>query len=490
MSDYTVLPAFQTGDLLSASRLNQMLDNIDVLIGLDEQRQLVYDSGADVRGWNGNLLPWCRDRGYPVQAGVQVDLWIAHNGDTLKVYLGDATITSTAANLWYDYEGDNEQGPIVVQPNAERTITIPNANLFYQYQPVRVFIQQAGYDPDINPNATPALYVRYLYATDSNAPTIGSTPAFTDGDPSSATDLNDVLTACDNALANLNQPLPCVFHLASAPAWTEATSGGGDVTGLTGWFRYTHNTLKADMVLQGPLGSSPNYYDRATWYVDGTAVWTIDLRDDGTTSGPVFKRWDKRISVNLDEAGLSLTPGDWYKVEFVYQRTLAGPPGLDRGQTVAVWDYHFLHSEQFATFDPLTRWEHGDTVAGDDGDPMLADMSNQLEDFRDSLRWYNQACRAATSFRAAETEVVDQMAGYRVHRWLAYENFVLEDGERSTATLQWNAGGRNLQSYSLPEVEVPSFVDLESTPIKPGMYFRLSGVKFGIQTPTPGTDYA
>lgn len=483
---FVTLPDFQNGDLLSASRLNQVLDNIDVLIGLDEQRQPVYDSGADVYGWNGNLLPWCRDRGYPAQAGKQVSLWLAHNGDTLKVYHGGVG-TPTAANLWYDYGGTNQQGPIVVQPSAERTIAIPNAGLFYQYQPVRVFIQQA------DPNAAAALYMRYLYAVDSNAPSISGLPTFPNGDTSSAGDLNAILRACEDGLANLNQPVPCQLFMANIPAWTPS-GDGGDKGGITGWFRYTHNTLSADMTIQGPQGSSPNYTDTATWYVNDVQVWQIELRSDGTPNGPTrYNKWDKRIYINLTDAGLSLTPGAWYKVEFVYHRSIAGPTGQDRGQRVTVWDHHFLPTTRFGTIDELVRWQHGDPALGDDGDnPLLFDMYSRLTTLNDNLRWYNQPCRAASSFQSISMseEAIDPMQAYRVHRWLAYENFVKSDESRAPAAIHWASGNRTLQSYTLPTVEVPSFFDLESTPIKPGMYFKLTGAKFGIQTPQPGVNYA
>jgi hypothetical protein len=87
-------------------------------------------------------------------------------------------------------------------------------------------------------------------------------------------------------------------------------------------------------------------------------------------------------------------------------------------------------------------------------------------------------------------QIIDGMSGYRVHRWLAYNTFRKAGGDWDTATLQWFTSGRNIQTASLPLMEEPGFYDLESTPIKPGMWFRVIGAGFAIQTPMPGANYA
>jgi hypothetical protein len=47
-----------------------------------------------------------------------------------------------------------------------------------------------------------------------------------------------------------------------------------------------------------------------------------------------------------------------------------------------------------------------------------------------------------------------------------------------------------LQSVTLPDAENAAFYDLESTPIQVGMYMKVSGVQFAIQTPLLGGDLA
>jgi hypothetical protein len=139
----------------------------------------------------------------------------------------------------------------------------------------------------------------------------------------------------------------------------------------------------------------------------------------------------------------------------------------------------------------MPRWEHGDTVNGNsEASPDLYEMSEALNAIS-TLRWTNPACRAGAQWipnRSGEcdssSKVVDEFASIRVHRWLAYEPIELADGKRATVTLQHKTGGSyTFTGTTLPSVTQPSYYDLDNTPIKPGMYFRLVGSKFLIQTP-------
>ena len=127
-------------------------------------------------------------------------------------------------------------------------------------------------------------------------------------------------------------------------------------------------------------------------------------------------------------------------------------------------------------------------------------MSSSLETLDATMRWGNFPCRTAGSYFLANSQVcvegtvenVDDFWSFRLHRWLAYKPHKLRDGKYANAQVHWWTGDkRNTQSYTLPGVEdTPSFFDLDSTPIVPGMYMRISGVEFAIQTPTPGLNYA
>ena len=108
------------------------------------------------------------------------------------------------------------------------------------------------------------------------------------------------------------------------------------------------------------------------------------------------------------------------------------------------------------------------------------------------MRWTNIACRAGTGWIpnlsgvcSNETELVDEFGSVRVHKWLAYEPILKADGKRAPVTLRYRTTDNTyaFAAVSLPSVNRPSYYDLDNTPIKPGMYFRVVGSKFCIQTP-------
>ena len=491
MSDFTPLPDFRTGDLVSANKINTITDNIDYITGLEQARILAFDSGADQWDYATFRRAW----GLPIYYGKQAYFWLAHNGDRLHLYY---TTTGTAqADLWYDYGGANQQGPFRVAPGGDRTITI-NAAPFYRYQPVLIYIKQDPWGSD--PTQNPALWVRYLYQTNSTLPSL-SIASFVDGNTSAASDFNTVLRDCEAGLELFNQPVASSYYMADIDHWTASAdpvvpggTGDSDVGGLTAYIQHRHDTFFADMEIQGP-GENSSLYDSAEWIYNGVTIWKIYLSVNGTGTGPSnpgsqYKSWSGEINVNLETAGLTLTPGNWYKIEFRYRRN---GQGNDRGAHAALWNYGELANEQFSFVPDVTRWAHGDTVYGSIDKPNLTTLSIALDDLNSSARWYNPATRGAASYTYAvypDIERVTQFWSFRIHRWLAYENFVLRDGKRANAQIQWSTGGRTLQSYTLPEATTPSFIDLETTPVKPGMYRRISGVKFAIQTPEPIEHYA
>lgn len=491
MSDFTLLPDFRTGDLVSANKLNTIATNIDILTGLEAARHFVCDSGADQWDYATFRRAW----GLPIYYGKQVSYWIAHNGDQLKFWYDVPTNSTARADLWYDYGGANQQGPFRVEPGAERTITI-NAAPFYRYQPVRVYIKQNPWGLD--PTQDPALWVRYLYQTSSTLPSM-TIPTFFNGNTSNAADFNALLRDCEAGLTLFNQPIASSYYMSDIDRWTASAlpvipgdPTDSDVGGLTAYIRHRQDTFFADMEIQGPLENS-SLYDSAEWIYNGVTIWKIILSSGGTGTGPSnpgvrYNRWSGQIKINLAGAGLSLTRGNWYKVEFRYRRN---GQGNDRGQHAALWSYGELASSAFSFSAGMPRWAHGTTVDSDDLN-KLSDGLNNINGM--NVRWYNPAVRGAASYTYAinpEIERITQFWSHRVHRWLAYENFVQQDGTtRTNAQVQWSENGRTLQSYSLPEVTTPSFIDLETTPIKPGMYMRISGVKFAIQTPEPIEHYA
>lgn len=420
------LPAWIDGDLLSASKLNDLMDWIDTATGLHEQRMVPFDSGADG----------------------QIEYWLANNGDRLTVKLGNAD----PAYLYWRWDGVRlDNADALIQPNTTTTFNIANwnngaglANL-YPFQPVRFMLRSASTS---FPNA--GIIVDYIYQRNSNAPTtLGTLPAFTNGTASSAANLNAIQDATEQALDCLNQPIHCQ-HSSDERVGTRSY--------YDRWVQHQHSTFYVDVTLD--IQPTDNFYV----LYNGQDVTGATGRYDGVLSGPV-------------PGGLTL--GYWYKVELVVNRDTTG----EMEQRVKLWSYGEIPEAVFGTIDPMVRWDHGDTANGSaGGPPRLAQLSDALGSLSTRLRWINVPCRTDNN--------INGLSGYRVHRWLAYNTFRKADGDWDTATLQWFTSGRNIQTASLPLMEEPGFYDLESTPIKPGMWFRVTGAGFAIQTPIPGANYA
>ena len=470
MSDgWATVPEWRTGDLVSASKLNDMMDAIDAATGLYEQRVYPFDAGADILR--------CDVYGRPAAGyyqGAQVEYWLAHNGDQLVINLSG----TDPAYLYWRWDGVTlDNADAVIAPGAPVTLNIASLNGgqglagLYPYQPVRVMLRST-----YHPNNS--IFVDYVYQTNSNAPsTLGSLPAFTNGTASAATDLNTVRTATNTALASLRQPIACQYsnddRVGTRNYWR-------------GWIRHTHSQFIADItVVAGQYDTGDLFYIR----YNGNTAFSWPPGTPGTNGS--LTSYDGPIpTVNLNDYGLNV--GDWYLVEVGFNRT------SEHEQHVTVWSMAEVPGNSLSTINSMTRWTHGDVLNGSaGGPPYLAQMSDALGDIGAALRWINQPCRTASSIildvanmSCTGDQIIDSMSSTRVHRWLAYNTFRQANGQWARPQIHWFSQGRTMQSYSLPQVEAPAFFDLESTPIKPGMWFRLSGVGFGIQTPEPGIDYA
>lgn len=451
-------PPWTTGDLVSASKLNGMMDWIDTALALQEQRNMPVDSGANVLDCAVYGRPF-----YGYNQGSQVEYWLAHNGDTLVIKLSG----TDPAYLYWRFDGVNYGAAnAVLAPGVEHVIPLSATQLanLYQYQPIRIALRST-----YHPNNS--IFVDYIYQTDSawltkagTVPTLGTMPTFTDGDTSSADDLNLIQTETENALTCLNQPIPCQYS---------NDDRAGTRQYYVGWVRHMHERFYVDVTLS--MQAEDNFYVR----YDGGDVSGHTGSYDGVLIGNV-------------PAGRIV--GNWYKVELVIDRH----DNEEHEQHVTLWSYAEVQGTFFGGYSGMGRWEHGDEVSGNNPpEPYLNQMSISLDEISDVLRYVNLPCRTAGSIildegdnNCAGAQIIDGMSAYRVHRWLAYNTFRKADGNYATATLQWFTAGRNLQSYSLPTAEAPAFFDMESTPVKPGMWFKVVNAGFAIQTPSPGVNYA
>lgn len=440
---FAQLDEFQNGDLLPTGLVNATLAQIDSAQGLDNALIMPCESGAlqsTCGVWHRPLNGWVQGR--------QVEYWLAHNGDRLVVYNGGDDLT----NITFNADSDHEQ-TFGAQPGVESVFALDTSGL-YRYQPVKIRFF----------NAYDRLFIRYAYQTDSNAPSLGALPSFSQGDVSSAADLNTILRAGRNAITNMNQPV------AGQVYWSKRV---GSFNHYYGWIKHRHGRFVADMTITTSGIANPP--DAAFWSYNGVTVWSREFPADGVNA------FDGQINVPVP-AGL--VEGQWYEVHFGYNRT------GENEQHVKLWWFGEAPDSNTAGTGP--RWQHGDWVHGNAGSPQLHSLSVALEELRPHVRWVNPACRQAASFIPAQCggdEEVDSFWSFRRHRWLAYEPFVMADGKRATATVQWMTGPRTLQSVTLPAIDRPGFYDLDSTPVREGMYMQISGVKFALQTPDAGGNY-
>lgn len=446
MTNYTTVAPWRTGDVVSATKLTQMTDNLAYVTGLYNQRHYPYDSGADVIDGYVGAVPRLRRPTQPWIKGKFHDAWICHNGDRLVVY-AEITDNGNPIGLSYDKDGvTNPQHFALV--NGVNVLQL-NTTGFYQYQPVRIRIEpvyQTGYDD--------SLWVRYIYQTNSNTPSWPTLPAFTNGTASSAADLNALVAATDKARQCFEQPISSAYYFCDAP-WVEQ--------GFMGYVRRSHRDFNLDIVASG----------ENTGYVflnlNGQNAW-------GYTFPPGNTGFDDMVAVDLTSLGSVPAVGNWYLVQTGYN-----PQEGHEQACVFVWSMAEQPGKTYANFDTMARWAHGDLMDGD----ILGIMVDNLTTLNTNRHWINTACR--TGYYRVNSPTDEPQYGrysaYRVHRWLAYETFADEEGKRASPQILWASGNRGLQSYSLPAVDQPSFFDLESTPVKPGMYMRITGVKFAIQVP-------
>jgi hypothetical protein len=457
MSDWDSIPDWRTGDLVSAAKLNETMDAIDMAIGYHEQRIPVFDSGGTIGGCPGTFAR-------PSQgwfSGNRAEFWVAFNGDTLVIR--HSSPNNRSVWLYWDWNGIEPGTPGSVSASAEIAagsdyeFVIPSPSSYSQFQPVRFLLLSTA-------NPANELFIDYIYMTDSNAPAgLGTMPAFTNGATSATADLRTVRTATITALDTLMQPVPCNYSNDDLVAARNY---------YVGYIRHTHSQFYVDLTLD----INDNDFFNVT--IDNQDVTGTRGRFDGTLTGDM-------------PAGLTI--GNWYRVLMFVN--VAVPGYTDTGQRIKIWSMGQRPGSPLSSVNSMTRWAHGDVLNGSaGGPPRLVQMSDALDALGANLLYVNQPCRVPgvqIGDNCAGADTVDGMAGYRVHRWLAYKTKVKADyNSRHTGVLQWFAAGRNLQSYSLPTVEAPAFFDLESTPIKPGMWFRAVGVEFAIQTAVPGTNYA
>jgi hypothetical protein len=453
MTTLTTIADFRNGDLLSASKLNELARNIDVVASLDDQRYWPIDSG-------GNMSHCFESYTRPdvvTRPGWINTYYFAHNGNQAYFFHGVDGIGGVATLTYNDWSWQ-------VNAFADFTTELPSLPRWTIASSVVYGGTNSAPQENVN--------VRILHATQSNAAAMPTLPTFSSG-ASSAAHLNTVKTAIVNAHAYLNQPVPCMYYPGEEGVGWLAKNRNGYI----GHFKRRKNTNKL--------------FIRASFWLDGLAIGQLaTIKINNITiwefDPPNTNSYNAEVNGFFDIPDV-ITEGNWYKVTIIWQR---GEDGANRMERMYIYDLYEQAPSQGTTAETITRWQHGDTINGASGtEPLLVEMNTALNSLG-TLRWINTPCRAATSFVqqgvggpcTSQTEYIDGYISYRIHRWLAYQNYAKLLGGYANASLLWWTGS-NWQSVSMPSITSPGYFDLESTPVKVGMRFRVEGVKYAIQVP-------
>ncbi|MFZ1683176.1 MAG: hypothetical protein WAU88_03505, partial [Candidatus Zixiibacteriota bacterium] len=174
---YVPLPEFQDRALLSATRVNQMLSNLDAVYGCDQRIVIgqLFGCTSDVnRSWKG---------------------WVAFHGNELKIALPTPTNAAGTTVVFDDSSKVHRFSTHYDHGTAGglKTIPIPQDVGYENYAVYRVYVDN---DPPT-----------YAYMTDSTASSIGLMPSFGNGSGSSAADFNAIINATAQLGEQFNQPI-------------------------------------------------------------------------------------------------------------------------------------------------------------------------------------------------------------------------------------------------------------------------------------------
>lgn len=449
-------PTFATGDVLSASKVNSMLTDIDTLYGwhygpwygCDKQQYDSTGTGETVEGWAG---------------------WVILAGnDTLIVTLADFTPgTNVTAKVYFDgvQVGGGAGGYTTA---GTKTITLPiGSNGWQPWTPYRVSVVT------VRPSGTGELDVTNVYVKRSAVPTPGTLPGFADEATSAASDFNAISDGIRLFEPAMVQPV------AGCRGGEEYIVQGAN----TGWttvqaWKVQHrlNGIRCSLFLQGPWTAGTI---SARILFNNTAVngaeWSVGAMQSQRVTDEAFSVpgsptigtfYDVALQIKQSVGWLS---GWFVRPDYVYQDQISLPAGYV--QTL--------------------RWAHGDYAIGDSGGgPMLFDMSK-------NIGYLDNAITATGIVNIVQREPIETAAPYylpeqrrfyhtRRWRWLAYKPQAW-DAEGPEPAVNWTYDGKTWDSYQLPDLDGEgSFYDLDSSPIAPGMLFYATGCTYAIQSPRPG----
>lgn len=466
MTSFLNPPSFQTGDVLSASKVNHMLTDIDTLYGwyygpwygCDRQQfRTTQAYQYTVEGWAG---------------------WLVLTGEILIVQLSNFVNPGgyLRAKVYFD-------GVLVGQPQGYTSAGVKTINLsaaitangWQRWTPYRVSVVTEREHSDTGAS----IDVENVYLKTSTVPSTGILPEFTDGDTSSAADFNAISDGIRTVEPTFAQPIAGCW--GGVPYMTQGTNTGW--TTVQSWrIQHRLNGIRASLFIQGAPGATISarlLYNSVS--VTG-ALWEV-----AAGAGPL------RITdeINLIQPAAP-TVGSFYNVEFQIRQS-------DGWNDFAVTPLH-IYEDQLglpASYDETLRWEHGYYAIGDGGGtPGLSNLYRNL-----TLLDNNSTATGVVN--VAQREPVDTLefpkwlsADRRVYharrwRWLAYKKqpWYTETGDDGLPfalepSIHWTYDGKTWDSFTLPDLDGEGgYYDLDTSPIAVGMTFYVTGIQYAIQTP-------
>lgn len=441
-------PTFATGDVLSASKLNHVLTDLDMLYGWYHSAWYGCDGqqgGNAGEGWAG---------------------WLVLHGDTLNVRVANF-VGSVSALVYFD----NVQVGGSLTAAGSYTIPLPiNANGWAEWTPYRVHVNI------VRPNGTGELDVIRVYLSNSTIPVAATLPAFIDGATSDADDFNAISDSIRDIAPVFMQP---IAGCRGGEAYTLQGANANNWTTVQNWsIQHRLNRLRASLFIQGGTSGTIGARLRYNGVVVNGASWTVGAYQS------------RRIRGELFAIPGSPVIGTFYNLELqIWQST-----GW-QGEWFVRPDYVYEDQEGLAAgYVELPRWAHGNYGVGETGTPALYSMTNNLTqldtDVPRAVSWINIAQREPiTTFSFPWwPNYLRRVYHQRRWRWLAYSQHdwapQSPDTDVPAATINWTYDGKTWDSFQLPDDEgAGSYYDMDASPIAPGMVFYCSGVKYAIQTP-------
>ena len=421
-SNFVTPAAFQDGDILSATRLNALLDDIDILYGyhfsvnLGGDRQRTTAEGQD-NIWSG---------------------WVVLNGNQLKINVYQV---NGVCDLEVKFDNVVVETFYNVSPGVKTVAVTGN-----RWQP---------YNVRIGTNGPGDAYVDQVYITQDAFTTAGSYPAFTDATTSDPDDFNAIVTG---------------ITAMSDPIMQPSIGIHGGIEDYAHDWRIQHRCAQVRVVATiAPPQIVSNAPDADT---NLNIIYNEQNIGVFTATGNEVVYVDEYLTV---PAGLS--EGSFYRL-----RTSQTGTGNSKITVAMICEEQ---RDRFGGYGDVPRWEHGDWGAGDaDGPPQLVTLSDSLQVIHDAWTWTNWVQREPTTIITGATNAPQDWRFYHIRRWrwLAWAQQEFDD--EPTATIYWTYdSGKTWQAYTLPTVEGQAYFDLDSSPVKVGMLFYVSGALYAIQTP-------